>query len=287
MVVELGPYWFPTEPFKEQLLPAGRLDGAASADQTVDTPLEYVYSGYIIMRILKRGITVSAQQPAVVNVPAVVVQVGDQTLIMPATSHYDRPRVTDRSAALSGFAEALNAGTPPVAVVAPARPPRRLPYTNRPPVPIPAPDAVVAPVPLAEQPPVIAPAPAALAVQTPALRLQQTSTSAWERIERIDRYRLLRGLKLRMRVIVTVCDSERHTYANWPSATATIEVGEAGQPGIENGKDLVWAIDELVEAVGRVGPEKVARVLREVRPVRVEPGVPVVAREARSEERSA
>lgn len=246
------------------------------------------------MRILKRGITVShASQPQpaqpgvvdVVNVPAVVVHVGDQTLIMPATSHYDRPRVTDRSAALSGFAEALNDGTPPVAVL--ARPPRRLPYTNRPPVPIPAPDAVVAPVPAAEQPPVVGPAPAALAVQTPALRLQQASTSAWERIERIDRYRLLRGLKLRMRVVVTVCDSERHTYANWPSATATIEVGEAGQPGIENGKDLVWAIDELVEAVGRVGPEKVARVLREVRPVRVEPGVPVVAREARSEERSA
>jgi len=163
-----------------------------------------------------------------------------------------------------------------------ARPPRRLPYTNRPPVPIPAPDAVVAPVDVAAPPPT-GPAPAALAVLTPALRLQQAATTAWEKIERIDRYRLARGLKLRMRLSVTVCDSERHTYANWPNATATVEVGEPGQPGIENGKDLVWAIDELIEAVGRVGPEKVARMLRELRPAAVVAAVPVIPTAERGE----
>lgn len=205
------------------------------------------------MRILKRGVTVSVTVP--VNVPAVVQHVGDQTLIMPATVQ--------------------SATAQPAQPARPLRP--TVPYTNRPPVPIPAPEAVVAPVPVAAELQPRGPAPAALPVLTPALRLQQASTTAWDRIERIDRYRLARGLKLRMRLIVMVCDTERRTYANWPNASGTIEVGEPGQPGIENGKDLVWAIDELIEAVGRVGPERVARVLRDVRSLPVDlSAVPVI-----------
>jgi hypothetical protein len=116
---------------------------------------------------------------------------------------------------------------------------------------------------------------------TPALR--QSNATAWERIERIDRYRLARGLKLRMRIVATVKDAERHTYATWPGATATIEIGEPGQSGIENGKDLVWAMDELVEAVGRVGPDAVARALRELRPSQP---LTLVPRQGESEQRA-
>lgn len=221
-----------------------------------------MYASRIIMRILKRGMIVSHQQQPLA--PAVVeLQPG--------------PFVQQADAALEAASTQPWPSAPPVVTsTLLARPPRRLPYTNRPPVPIPAPDAVVAPV-AVDAPPPTGPAPAALAIQTPALRLQQAATTAWEKIERIDRYRLARGLKLRMRLSVTVCDTERHTYANWPNATATVEVGEPGQPGIENGKDLVWAIDEMVEAVGRVGPEKVARMLRELRPPAVDLSVvPVI-----------
>lgn len=221
-----------------------------------------MYASYI-MRILKRGLRVSEAQPGVSEA-------------QPAQQPAQQPQPFEPVAPPPPASVPTAYYAPPRPLIArPARP--AVPYTNRPPVPQPATDVVVAPVPALDLPPVTPPAPAALGVLTPALRLQQQSSTAWERIERIDRYRLARGLKLRMRVIVTVCDSERHSYANWPSATGTVEVGEAGQPGIENGKDLVWAIDELIEAVGRVGPERVARVLREVRPAPVDlSAVPVI-----------
>lgn len=128
------------------------------------------------------------------------------------------------------------------------------------PPPAPAPATGVSPT---------GPAPEALGVTTPHIRLRQRTDpqgSAWHRIHRIERFRLARGLKLRMRVNVTVQDPERRSYVVWPQATATVEVGTPGQPGIENAKDLVWAIDELIEAVGRVGPEAVALALRALRP---------------------
>jgi len=110
------------------------------------------------------------------------------------------------------------------------------------------------------------PSPDALPISTPAIRAAQAANNGWSHIERIDRSRLARGLKFRMRVVVSVCDSERRSYVNWPDATATIEV-----PGVQGGKDLVWAVDELIEALARVGPVTCAQVLRMLMPERLMP----------------
>lgn len=101
------------------------------------------------------------------------------------------------------------------------------------------------------------PAATAMPVQTASLRIATSQQQGWDRIEAINDYRVRRGMKFRMRIVVTVCDSEKRCYVGWPQATSTVECGD-----IEGGKDVVWALDELIEAIGRVGPAKAAQALR-------------------------